>query len=258
MKPVRNFISLIILSVAAIPLFALEWGENDIIKFKPEIGNPYALFLDYDNISVKGECISAADPTNSWVRSYDIFTGSEFLPYSAFLNIKNSSTDSYVTMIVRDSVSDEILVKKDFSQTGFLTLTNIFKKEIYLMIEFHGTNLQLFSFGLKRIPREIIRPEEFTIGPELCFYGITNLTININLRIPSVIDMIVYDEYGTIVHYVQKQQKLSQGYYEFFWMPEDDKNKNTLKSGSYFIYIRAKSIDGKTIELSKKFLFIKN
>jgi hypothetical protein len=258
MTAIRSIISGLLISVFSITLAALEWGENNIIKFKPETDSPYALFLDYENIDAGGGCIKAADPANSWVRTYDLFTGTDFLPHSAFLNIVNSSTDSYITLLVRDSINDEILAKQNFSQTGFLSLTNIFKKEVYLMVEFHGTNLQLFSFGLKRIPREIIRPAEFEVGPYLCFYGITNLNININLRIPSLIDMIVYDEYGTIVHYVQKQKYLPQGQYEFYWKPEEQKNKNNLKSGSYFIYIRAKSIDGKTIELSKKFLFIKN
>ncbi|OHD54727.1 MAG: hypothetical protein A2Y33_01770 [Spirochaetes bacterium GWF1_51_8] len=254
--------SLLLLTIAGVliagTLSAFQWAANNVIKFKVSPENPYASFLDYENISVKGNYVQASDPTNSWLRTYDVFTGEDFLPENAFVNIENSSTDSSLTLTVRDSISDEILIKKVFTQSGTLSLTNIFHKNIYLVAEFHGTNLQLFSLGFKRIPREVIKQEDFTIYPELCFYGMTNLTAQFKLHIPATIDMIVYDEWGTIVHYIVKQKYFTQGSYEVYWKPQEQADKDRLKSGSYFIYIRATSIDKKTIELSRKFLFIKN
>lgn len=248
----RQFLIFIFLTIS-VSLYSYEWSKNNIMKFYSK--HDKSKIEDYENINFEEYYFAATSISNSWMHTKNIAVGTNYVVSSLFVNIENHNNNDYAILMVRDSENDEILSKQVFYKTGSTKLKNMFQKKVYISLELIGTNIRVLSYGVKRIREVIIKLGEISIYPPVYFYGEGDLFIDFKLRFPAKLDIVIFDEQGTIIDYVSKKQLLKEGRYAFRWNPLTSSSTD-MASGIYFVYFKALSIDGKKIEISKKFRFV--
>lgn len=255
MKSVFTLAFTIIFGLCSATSFGVGWGKNGVYKYDLKDTVFSKTMIEYRNIAVNNQKLYPTEDTNCFLKTYNIFVGSEYHIESAFINMETSDTDSYAALSVYDSFTDFLLGSKTFTGSGIISIPNCFEKDIYLTLELVGTNISVFSFGLKRVKSTIIGGGSFLIGPDICFYSETNVTVDFRLQIPSTLDVIVFDKYGTIIDYIGRQQYFAAGDVRLEWNPMLSR-ANTLESGICFIYIKAVSIENEVAEFTRRFRFI--
>ena len=231
-----------------------SWSRNQILKTRAIDYNNVLPFFDYENIQDKGAYFCAVTNGKSWLRSPDITVGDNFVLNSVFAHF-DAPSNSTLTLTIRDAIDDSVLNRQVLFKTGSLSLRNLFKKDIYLTLNFDNANLKLYSFGLTRIKEKVMTPADLKLSPHTLFYDSDTLSINFRLRFPAFVDVVIFDMNGSIVEYLEKNDFFTEGNYKLTWNPRENKNL-TQASGIYNLYIKSISTDGKTTELSKSFRFV--
>lgn len=263
-------------------LHAVEWSRNDIVKFTASslrIGSELSEIrgIRITNSTITGDpsmieadtawgvlsgsetdstaILSTTVPRTPWLRTETISVGDSFMLGSAFVNMKVSDPDSYVLFVIRDLFTDDIIFEHRFDSTVSIPLVNVFNKEVTVALEFYGQGAEVYSFGLRRIFERLIETNDVALSPSMLFYGEEPLDIRFKLRVPSWMDVIVFDNSGKLVDYVLKETYLEEGEYLYQWEPLQTSSIHELTSGMYYVYIRARSLDGKCAEISRRFQF---
>ncbi len=238
-------------------MFCLQWSRNNVIKFTPDLVKNFDNIMDFENIDFQEEYIKPVGNTNSWLVSYPIDIGRDFAVTEAFINFESSSTNSYVTLIVKDNENDEIIKGGIFYRSGKIDLINVFKKSVSIYIENVGSEIKIYSFGLVRKKDMIISDSDISISPEILFFDEDDLRIDFSLNFPSFLDVILFDKNGKIIDYTAKGQFFREGKNTLYWHPSESSSPNLI-SGTYQIYFKAKTSDGKEVETIKEFIFVKD
>ncbi len=241
--------------------YGMDWSENNVLKFNSSSLKDYQNLLDYENITIGDEFISSTNNTNSWLLSSDITLDNNYILSGAFVNIgrtdENGVSNSYVFMRIFDNDNGQMLQEKTFYNTGSLELKNIFIKNASLYLEIVGTDIQLYSFGLVRKELALLETNDLVIIPDTLFYEENILKVDFNLHYPSIVDIILFDKNGTIIDYICQKAYFHEGQNSLSWNADSSRNKQ-LSSGTYFIYLKARTLNGKEGEIIKKLLFVKN
>lgn len=281
----KRWIAVLIFALAS-SAYPLEWSRNNIIKISadnvmssrfvteahgviatnskilPQPGYPAQTALEAASewrSMPQGDdpaILASTVPLNPWLRTDPISVGSNYILASAFVNMASSAPDSYVVMRLRNRFTDEVLFERRFDGASSCPLTDVFDKEIVMTLEFYGNSLEVYSFGLKRLLEELIKPEDVALSPALMFYGEDDLRIDFKLRAPSWLDVIVFDKNGTLIDYVVNKTFLNEGEYTYRWDPLRSSTRGQLASGLYYVYFSARSMDGQTAEVSRSFEFV--
>ncbi len=276
-------LAVLILLLAANASYSVEWSRNNIVKFTADTLRPgreltesHGLVLSnsritalpgYSNANASWGGLESSDPeaasilsatvtSNPWLRTEPISVGDEFILGSVFVNMTSSDPGSYVVLRIRDLFSDDIIFERRFDTTASFPLVNVFNKNVVLTLEFYGDSAEVYSFGVKRIFERLMEDNDIDLNPGLLYYGEGPLDIRFLLRVPSVMDIVLFDNNGALVDYILRKEYLPEGEYSYEWEPLDTTSRHELLSGLYYVYFSAKSIDGKSVELSKCFQFV--
>jgi hypothetical protein len=236
--------------------FGSSFSRNNIIKFSAANVKNFELIADYQSIEIFPEFIQATAESNAWLQTYPVDIGNDFVPNSVFVNFTSERSNSGVILQVRDSQNDNLIREKFFYKSGKMDLVNIFNKHIYLNLDILGSDIRIFSYGIVRKPEVIITSNEALILPEVLFFDESSLNIDFFLHFPAYLDIILFDNHGNVIDYVAKSAFYKEGQNSLIWEPLQSQSK-TLKSGPHYIYFKVRSIDGKIVEITKKFLFVK-
>jgi hypothetical protein len=248
-----KIISAIILSILSI--FSARWARNDVFKFYGADKKEDTFLLDFENVNFENEFIRPLSYTNGWIRSKNVFVGEGYVFSSVFVNAEFHNTNSYIQLDVRNAFNDEIIQRGKLTKTGGVPLVDVFDKNVYVSLEFVGSDIRLYSFGIRRKLARVLGEGDISIFPTVFFYGEGNLFIDFRLRFPATLDIIVFNSEGAIIDYIVSNQYLREGRYSFEWDPRFSAAKG-LPSGAYFVYFNAESIDGKKIRITKRFDFV--
>jgi hypothetical protein len=239
--------------------YSLDWSRNDVFKFTPSRVSNFDGLLDYENIEINPYYLTFSAGSNSWFRTADIEVGSNYVLSTLFVNLditnnclSMNNTNSYVVLKIKDSRNDRVIQEKAFVTSGSLTLSNVFNKQIYIWAELYGEGIQIYSFGLSRMPEVILQKKETALSPLLLFYGEENLSIDFTLHFPAFLDIIIFNSQGKIVDNLASQQFFKEGRYKIQWNPAYCASK-FLISGSNWVYFKVRSVDGKESEITRKF-----
>jgi hypothetical protein len=238
-------------------MFGLQWSRNDVLKFTPDLAKNFDNIMDFENIDIQQEFIQPAGNTNSWLVSYPIDIGKDYVVTEAFVNFQSSSTNSYVVLIIKDNENDEIIKGGVFHKSGKIDLINVFQKSVSIYIENIGTDIKIYSFGLVRKKDVIITDSDISILPEILFFEEDDLRIDFSLSFPSFLDVILFDKNGKIIDYAAQGQFFREGKNTLFWHPATSSSWNLI-SGTDQVYFKAKTADGKEVQLIKEFIFVKD
>lgn len=239
----------------AVPMFGLDWSRNHVYKINQAAWSVQDGIADDNNIDWGRKFVSPAAETNSWLRTLTIEVGEETLLKEAFINMEKSAV-GFVRLTLHNADDDSVIASKDFYDTGRMDLINVFERSVYLTLDFFGSGLKVYSFGVVRKPMVMIVPEEVMILPEMLFYSEESLAVQFELRYPAYLDILVFDQSGRIIDYAARKQFFREGPNLVFWNPEESTSP-ILTSGLHLVYFRVKSMDGKTVEIARKFLFVK-
>ncbi len=236
-----------------------EWSRNDVLKYAAGRAEGYSRMLDHENVTVGEFDLRASVATNAWIITRPVFVGENHILAGAFLNLDDAVTDpsSFAVLSVRDSTSDRVIREQIFTNSGRMGLENVFQKNVYLRLELFGTNVSVLSYGLVRQPEVIMTEDDLRISPAVLFDRENILRIHFTLRHPAVLDVILFDRSGRIVETLVKEDFFPEGDNFLYWEPPAVGARH-LASGSHLIYFRARSTDGKTVELTRRFIFVKN
>jgi len=255
----KNKLILIIYSVLFINniLIPINWSKNNIFIFTPLQIISNSLLQDYNSIELNSNIIIISNNDNSWLKTENIYVGSDYFPSSFFINFNKNNNDhnQFIKFILRDSHNDNILFSYDFYNLGAVTFSNIIEKNIYIQLEFYGDSFEIFSFGLGRTKIKIINENDISIEPNQVLYGEDLLKIKFYLNYPFIIDIIIFDKDGKIVTYLAKNELFYNGENILIWDSKKHKS-DILGSGIYFVYFLIYIDDFRYKEIIKKFRFI--
>lgn len=248
--------SLILLLLASASLFGLDWSRNHVYKFTAPLLQNFETVADYQNLEVMPEFIQPTVSSNSWLSTYPLDIGNDFVVSEAFVNFQSENTNSYIFLQLRNCRDDRILSEKQLFHSGKMDLINIFDKRVYLNLEAVGQDLKIYSFGLVKKTEVVMTESDAIIIPDILFFDEASLTVQFYLHFPAYLDIILFDPKGNIIDYLTKKQFFKEGQNFLDWEPEDSKSE-FLKSGPLYVYFRVRSLDGKELEINKNILFVK-
>ncbi len=238
--------------------FAVEWSMNNTIKFNSDKLSNFDGLQDYNNIVISNGYISPSAESNSYLLTSGIPIDDNYVFSSAFVNIvDNGGSNSYVTMKVFDNADSENIRKQVFYKSGSFELNNIFLRNVTLCLEFTGSDVQVYSFGLTKKGLSLINTNEFIIDPSILFSGENTLNISFSINYPAYTDILIFNKYGKIVDSVCKKRFFNEGTNSVIWDPGTSSVQDLI-SGGYFIYFKAVSLNNKTAEAVKKLIFVKD
>jgi hypothetical protein len=238
-------------------LYSAPWSLNNVMKFTPDVLKGYNKIIDFENFEIRTNYIEPSAESNCWLQSYNIEVGDDYVVSSAFINFDKTDSNSWVDLKIKDSGNDSIISEKRFSDAGKIDLINVFNKNIYLYLETSGSDIRIYSYGITRKPEVVMTSNDLIILPSVLFYEETSLKIDFTLRFPAFLDIIIFDKFGRITDYVSENEFFKEGNNSRFWEPTGSHSKE-LVSGTHFIYFKVKSTDGKIVEITQKFIFVKN
>jgi len=248
----------VLLNVTA---YGAEWSINQVMKFTPAIINNYNGIADYESIKIEKDFLTLQDSANGWLQTETISLEKDYILSSAFVHFtqvktEKASTNSRVKLCLINEDTGKTILEKIFFSSGSMDLTNVFYENYSLRLEIYGSDILIESFGLTRKKLVIINTNEIIVKPDILFYGEEKLNIKFNLFYPVFLDIILFNEKGTIIDYLSQRKLFKEGTYNIEWDPEQSKSPN-LSSGKYIVYFNIKALNGKQIEATKKFLFAK-
>ena len=251
---------IVFLVLLTVPMYSLHWSMNHILKLTPLNLSNYENIRDYSLFNIGESFLTPLSESNSWMVSENINVGNKSVLDNAFINMKSRSTDSYVVLKLRNGYDDTVIQSEIFYQSGKLDLPDVFDGNVSIWLETVGTNIEIYSFGLVRKDKIILKDEDILILPDELYYQENSLEINFTLRFPAILDIIIFDRNGKIIETISRKQSFNSGKNIFYWTPVskelETKEGNELVSGTHLIYFLVKAPRFKTQEFLKKFLFV--
>lgn len=237
-------------------LFGTDWSDNNVIKFTPEGLSNFMGLQDYNGINIGGGFLAPAADTNCWLLTEGIRLDNDYVFSSAFVNISEGGSNSYVTLKVFDNSDGETVRKQVFYRSGSFEMNDIFLRNAVIYLEITGSDIQVFSFGMTRKELLLFNTNEFIINPSILFSGENTLDISFDINYPAYTDILIFNKYGKIVDTVCKNAFFNAGTNSIIWDPGSPPPAD-LRSGDYFIYFKARSLNGKTAESVKNLIFVR-
>ncbi len=251
----RSAVWLVLILMVVNFSFAEKWSKNNVWKYQAWQLNHQNNLLDFENLIIYEDYFKSKTMQNTWLRTPDISLGTDYVVKDMFVNFSTDDTNDRVLVQLHSSQDDSVLEQRYLSSLGVVPLQNIFEKQVYMTMEFQSTNIKVWSFGLTRQPEIVVKKDEVVVLPGLLFYSEQKLNIDLRLRFPAYIDIIVFDKFGTVIDYIAHSEFYKEGAYQFNWDPETS-STDYLHSGIYLIYIRTLSTDGKVVETEKQFWLV--
>ncbi|MGC8765225.1 MAG: hypothetical protein ACP5QT_05000 [Brevinematia bacterium] len=249
--------SLLLLNCLA---FSTEWTRNNILKFSIYKISNLDFLSDYENIILTNGVIK---PTASYgwfyTKPFEVKEG--LVVDRAFVNLKTGGSqlpdrnEKGVRVRILDYNTDEIIGERVIFSSGVINLKDTFRKSLYFSLEFFDTNVELLSFGLKGKTSELLNSKELIIQPALLFYKEETLLIKFKLGKPSFVDVLIFNR-NILVDTIMRENFLKNG--EVVIKYDMSKNKEKfLSTGTHWVYIKAKTLDENSEEITKSFYFVK-
>ncbi len=236
-------------------LYSENWSKNGVWKYHASRLFQRNSLLDYENLDLQNYYFSSLSQAESWIRTPNIFVGTDYVVKDMFVNTDSIDTNDRIIFQLRQSDNDRLLEQGFIRGNSLIPLFNIFEKNIYLTMYFSSTNLKVYSFGITRQPELVVQKKELVLNPSLLFFGEEELEISLKLRFPAWLDIIIFDQNGTVIDNILKSEFYREGDYHFKWSPTQS-SYPTLASGIYLVYIKTYSTEGKTVELESDFWMI--
>ena len=213
----RRIIHPVFFLLLAVPLFGLQWSRNNVLEFTAANLTNFANIADYNAIDIMPEYLAAAADTNSWLMTYAIDAGDNYVFSEAFIDFESDSSNGSMVIRLRNYDDDALLMEESFTRSGKMDLSTIFNKKVYLNVEAIGGNIRILSYGLARKPEVVITSNDIIVLPELLFFGESGLNIDFFLHFPALLDIILFDPDGNIIDYITKSRFFHEGQNTFNW-----------------------------------------
>ncbi len=235
-----------------IPVFlnGKQWSRQNLYKYGIRESESSAAILDGSGYQWERDGIFFSK--NGWFRTGNIPVGNGFVFDKVFVNV-----DGRIKLAVRDSQSEKVLFEGNFEKDSSRKMGRVLSGNVYLQILSVGSPARLYSFGLKRIPMEIIRDQDLVLSCSNLFFGEGFLGILFKTHYPAKVDILIFDQNGEAVDTLVENRVYLEGTHEVLWNPVKS-STSTLTSGHYVVYLLARSENGFKQEASKFFYFIRS
>lgn len=236
-------------------LYSQEWTRNSVYKLSAAEPGALDMLKDHNSIGLENGAFIPLSLSNNWLSGWSVNAGQGYQFDTLYVHFSSTDTDSYVVLSIHDAADDRLLESVTMDRWGSVRLVNRFEQNVSVFMEIVGTNIRVYSLGLTRKKKVSLEPSSMVVLPGLFFFDEDMLRIDFELKMPAVLDVILFDPEGRIVTYLAKKAYFTEGPSRFNWKP-DERLDQRLLSGSYTIYFKVQAEGVPVIEIMKPFLFV--
>ena len=191
------------------------------------------------------------------IKIEDIVLDKEFQFSTVFTRFHKKRFSSFVKVKVYDVFTDNKLFELDFHEQEVKSInsTSFNKERVYLVIELHGSDIELRSVGMEMIEQTCMVENNFMLNSTLLHAQKDNLEITTIFKEAVEVTMFVYNRQGDICKEILMKKVLDPGTYTFALDPQE-LSFDYLSDKTYYVWLKAKNNKSDPIEFVKTFQVI--
>ncbi|MFN4215917.1 MAG: hypothetical protein ACK4HQ_00735 [Brevinematales bacterium] len=209
-----------------------QWSVNNIWKISVKQSNTFSFISDWENLSFSPLGISPTQEP-SWLSLLDISCSEGYLFSHIFVDFEGQNA---ITLEVHNSEDNTLLAKTNLSESGILSLSNVYQKKIDVWV-YLSLQTRLYSIGIVRTREIPLHPTNVIVNPQILYYPEGYLSIDLTLQSPAYIEIELYNKRGDRLASIIPLSYYTAGPISIHWTALSIA-KTYLVSGSAYVYIR--------------------
>lgn len=225
----------------------ISWSVNNI---------PSLLLTDKIGVVFSNDAIMSipSQPTNQ-IRIEDIILQKEHSFSKVFVRFKKQKIPSFVKIKIYDAFTDNMVYTHDFYEQDILNFTNeqLTFTRIYIVVELHGSDIELRSVGMGMEQKSII--DDIVLNKESFDVSTDNVHISFTLHEAAIINLLIYNRRGDVCKNFLVNKTLNPGTYHFSLDPSEF-SFDYLGDKRYYVWLKATNLRSQPVELIKTIYII--
>ncbi|MGL5722740.1 MAG: hypothetical protein ACRCY4_10110 [Brevinema sp.] len=215
---------------------------------------PSLMLTDTHNIVMTNGGFSPSD-TNAYLYIEEIVISNRYQPFEIFASFTKTAYSSHLVVRIMDAFTDQELSRMIIEEPGSVSWDTVLVSDrIYLIVELHGSDLQLRTVGVVVEPIILVEPGGLFLDKTAVRAGEDSLGITTTLQQDAKLTLSIFDGKGNLVFRPAFEHTLAKGSYYFSWTA--NVSSNVSSGETYYVHLKTQHPYAEPVELVQEFSFI--